>query len=137
MLGPKAQEVLTPWLNRDATSYLFSPKEVYEFCRMERQKAENSGRRKQRRKKVRRGTRLPRDRYDDETYCQAVERACTRAKVPKWTPGRLRHNSGTQVRSKFGAEAAQLVLGHQNLSTTEIYAEKDMARYRDIIREIG
>ena len=66
-----------------------------------------------------------------------MERACKRAKVPRWTPGRLRHNAGTQVRSKFGAEAAQLVLGHQNLSTTEIYAEKDMARYRDIIREIG
>jgi site-specific recombinase XerD len=49
----------------------------------------------------------------------------------------LRHNAGTKVRAKFGAEAAQLVLGHQNLSTTEIYAEKDRKRYEEIIKEIG
>ena len=137
LLGPKAQEILKPWLDRDATAYLFSPKEVREASLAKRRKEENGTRRKKRLRKRRRPTRLPRDHYDDESYCQAVERACKRAKVPKWSPGRLRHNAGTQVRSKFGAEAAQLVLGHQNLSTTEIYAEKDMARYRDIIKQIG
>ena len=138
LLGPKAQEVLRPWLNRDAMSFLFSPKEVREASLASRRKEESGRRRNTRRLRKRRPTRLPRDHYDYESYGQAVERACKkRAKVPRWTPGRLRHNAGTQVRSKFGAEAAQLVLGHQNLSTTEIYAEKDMARYRDIIKEIG
>ncbi len=137
LLGPKAQEILKPWLDRDPTAYLFSPKEVREASLASRRKEESSRRRNAKRLRKRRPTRLPRDHYDDESLCQAVERACKRAKVPRWTPGRLRHNAGTQVRSKFGAEAAQLVLGHQNLSTTEIYAEKDMARYRDIIREIG
>ena len=137
LLGPKAQEILKPWLDRDATAYLFSPKEVREASLASRRKEETVRRRYPKRLRKRRPTRLPRDHYDDESYCQAVERACKRAKVPRWTPGRLRHNAGTQVRSKFGAEAAQLVLGHQNLSTTEIYAEKDMARYRDIIKEIG
>jgi integrase len=136
LIGPKAQAVLEPWLNRDAISYLFSPKEVYEAS-VAAQRKEGNGRRNRRQRKVGRGARRPRDHYDDESYCQAVERACKRAKVPKWTPGRLRHNAGTQVRSEFGAEAAQLVLGHQNLSTTEIYAEKDMAKYRDIMKEIG
>ena len=138
LLGPKAQAILKPWLDRDATAYLFSPKEVREARLLSRRKEETVRRRTTKRpRKRRRPNRLPRDHYDDESYCQAVERACKRAKVPKWTPGRLRHNAGTHVRSKFGAEAAQLVLGHQNLSTTEIYAEKDMARYRDIIKEIG
>jgi integrase len=137
LLGPKAQAVLAPWLNRDATSYLFSPKEVREASLASRRKEENGKPRKKRPRKGRRRPRLLRDHFDDETYCQAVERACERAKVPKWTPGRLRHNAGTQVRSKFGVEAAQLVLGHQNLSTTEIYAEKDMARYREVMKEIG
>ncbi len=138
LLGPKAQAILKPWLDRDATAYLFSPKEVREASLAGRRKEESVQRRKKKPlRKRRRPTRLPREHYDDESYCQAVERACKRAKVPRWTPGRLRHNAGTQVRSKFGAEAAQLVLGHQNLSTTEIYAEKDMARYRDVIREIG
>lgn len=138
LLGPKAQEIIRPWLNRDAAIYLFSPKEVRQASLANRRKEETVRRGNPKRlRKRRQSTRRPRDHYDDESYCQAVERACKRAKVPKWTPGRLRHNAGTQVRSKFGAEAAQLVLGHQNLSTTEIYAEKDMARYRDIIREVG
>jgi integrase len=137
LLGPKAQAILMPWLNRDPTSYLFSPKEVREASLASRRKEETGRRNKKRLRKRRQATRIPREHYDDESYCQVVERACKRAKVPKWTPGRLRHNAGTHVRSKFGAEAAQLVLGHQNLSTTEIYAEKDMARYRDIIKEIG
>jgi integrase len=137
LLGPKAQDILKPWLDRDPAAYAFNPKEVREASLASRRKEEAGRRNKRQLRKRRRPTRLLRDHYDDETYCQAVERACKRAKVPKWTPGRLRHNAGTEVRSKFGAEAAQLVLGHQNLSTTEIYAEKDMARYRDIIKEIG
>ena len=79
-----------------------------------------------------------RDHYDDETYCQAVERACCKAGVPKWTPGQLRHNAGTKIRRKYGIEAARLVLGHQSASTTEIYAEKDAeeaARIKELISE--
>lgn len=135
LLGPKAQEILAPWLARDAEAYLFRPQEVREASLASRRKKGKEKRR--RRRKSTRHARPLREHYDDESYCQSVERACKRAKVPKWTPGRLRHNAGTQVRAKFGAEAAQLVLGHQNLSTTEIYAEKDMARYREIIKEIG
>ena len=38
---------------------------------------------------------------------------------------------------KFGVEAARLVLGHQNVSTTEIYAERDIRRYREVIKICG
>jgi integrase len=136
LLGPKAKAILEPWLNREPTTYMFSPKEVWEAWLAGRRKhaTKSSGRKRVGRQSP---TRQPRDHYDDESYCQAVERACKRAKVPKWTPGRLRHNAGTNVRKMFGAEAAQLVLGHQNLSTTEIYAEKDRKRYEEIVRAIG
>ena len=107
LLGPKAQEILKPWLVRDATAYLFSPKEVREASLASRRKEETGRRTKKRLRKRQRPTRLPRDHYDDESYCQAVERACKRAKVPKWTPGRLRHNAATQVRSKFGASSVR------------------------------
>jgi len=135
LLGPKAQEVLSPWLERDPDAYLFSPKEVWEAKTASRRRDGKPAR--PRKRKRRHVARPPRDHYNDEGYCQAVERACKRAGVPKWTPGRLRHNAGTKVRAKFGAEAAQLVLGHQNLSTTEIYAEKDRKRHEEIVREIG
>lgn len=121
LLGPKAQALLKPWLQkRESHQYLFNPREAAE-----------------RRAKVRRRTKAPRDHYDDESYCQAVQRACKRAGVPVWTPGRLRHNAGTRIRRAYGVEAARLVLGHQHVSTTEIYAERDMEKYRGIIQELG
>ncbi len=135
LLGPKAKALLSPWLVRDPAAYLFSPKEVWEMKLANRRR--NTKPTRSRKRKRRHPARPPRDHYNDEGYCQAVERACKRAGVPKWTPGRLRHNAGTKVRAEFGAEAAQLVLGHQNLSTTEIYAEKNQKRYEEIITKIG
>lgn len=135
LLGPRAQDLLKPWLEgREPTEYLFSSREVAEANARELEK-----RRKRPcpRKVGLSKTRPPRDHYDDRGYRQAVLRACRRAGVPEWSPGQLRHSTGTEVRSKFGAEAAQLVLGHRNLSTTEIYAEKNRARYEEIIKQIG
>ena len=135
LLGPQAQELLTPWLDgRKPTEYLFSPKEVAEANARELEKR----RKRPSSKKVRIcKARPPREHYDDRGYRQAVIRACRRAGVPEWSPGRLRHSAGTDIRRKYGAEAAQLVLGHRNLSTTEIYAEKNRARYEEIVKEIG
>jgi integrase len=79
LLGPKAQEILAPWMDRQPTAYLFSPREVYEEA-LARQRNGNSPKRNRRRKQH---TRLPREHYDDETYCQAVERACEKAGIPK------------------------------------------------------
>ena len=66
-----------------------------------------------------------------------MERACERAGVPKWTPGQLRHNAGTKIRQKHGLESARLILGHQNQTTTEIYAEQDMAKAVEIAVKMG
>ena len=119
-LGPKSQDLLLPWIAKsEPDEFLFSPRRVCE-----------------RLGKINR-SRPPRDRYDDETYCQAVQRACRRASVPVWTPGRLRHNAATLIRQRYGAEAARLVLGHRHLSTTEIYAERDTERYRAIAAAVG
>ncbi len=66
-----------------------------------------------------------------------MQRICKKLNISSWSPGRLRHNAGTEVRQEFGVEAAQLVLGHRKLSTTEIYAEKNREKYQQIIRKIG
>lgn len=126
-LGPRCQKILMPWLDRVSTAYLFNPREVVDAKR----KACKSGRNRQR------PPANVRDHYDDESYCQAVQRACKKANVPKWTPGQLRHNVATRLRQKFGIEAARLVLGHQSASTTEIYAEKNQIEAIQIMREVG
>ena len=54
-----------------------------------------------------------------------------------WHPHQLRHNTGTLVRREAGAEVARAVLGHSKLSTTEIYAEQDVAKAREIIGRVG
>ncbi|NLS92125.1 MAG: site-specific integrase [Planctomycetaceae bacterium] len=132
LLGPQAQTLLGPWLEgRDEDAYLFSPKEVAEASYLARRTREKKKPRKSRRK------RPPREHYSDDSYRRAVQRVCKAIGIPSWSPGRLRHNAGTQVREAFGVEAAQLVLGHRKLSTTEIYAEKSREKYEEIIREVG
>ncbi len=54
-----------------------------------------------------------------------------------WHPNRLRHTRATDLRRAFGIEAAQTVLGHANLPTTEIYAEADFQTARKIMAEVG
>jgi integrase len=135
LLGPKAQQLLTPWFDgRKPAQYLFSPREVAEANAQELEKR----RTRHKLKKVGLSKkRPPGEHYDDRGYRQAVIRACRRAGVPAWSPGQLRHSAGTDIRRLYGAEAAQLVLGHRNLSTTEIYAEKNREQYKQIMKEIG
>jgi len=92
-LGFRAQTILRPWLDREPGYYLFSPREVVAARNNDRRSA--ATRRKRRQKRTAR--RQPRDHYDDESYCQAVVRACKKAGVPKWTPGQLRRNRSRGV----------------------------------------
>lgn len=121
LLGPKAQKILESWLDRAPAAYLFDPREVVGATLARR----HNGKPATKKAKPRR-SRRPRPHYDDESLCQAVERACEKACVAKWTPGQLRHTAATKIRRKYGLEAARLILGHQSMATTEIYAEKDM-----------
>ena len=135
LLGPRAQRLLKRWIEgREPTEYLFSPRETAESNARELEKRRK---RPSLRKVPVSKSRPPGEHYNDRGYRQAVIRACERAGVPQWSPGQLRHSAGTEVRRRYGAEAAQLVLGHRNLSTTEIYAEKNRELYEQIMKEIG
>jgi integrase len=70
-------------------------------------------------------------------YRRAVSRASKRAGVKVWVPNQLRHTLATEVRSKFGLETAQVMLGHSRADTTQIYAERDFAKAREAARMIG
>jgi integrase len=75
--------------------------------------------------------------YSSATYGIAITRACAKAGVAKWSPNQLRHAGGTEVRSKFGLDYAQAVLGHSSAKITEIYAKIDCEKAAKVAKEIG
>ncbi|MCC7085496.1 MAG: site-specific integrase [Pirellulales bacterium] len=54
-----------------------------------------------------------------------------------WSPNQLRHTAATELRKRFGLEAAQVVLGHSAADVTQIYAERDLEKAAAVIREVG
>jgi len=73
--------------------------------------------------------------YAPEAYARAVARACVLAGVPHWHPHQLRHNAATLLRRELGIEAARVVLGHSSAAVTEVYAEMDLAKAKDAVKE--
>ena len=154
-LGPRAQQLLKPFLNRDPEEFLFSPKEADEW-RIQKQ-IEKAGQnrktrifpsemrsrelRKQRRRKRSR-RRPPGERYDTASYRRAIDYAIQRARklgidVAHWHPNQLRHAKATELRKMHGLEAAQVVLGHARADVTQVYAEKNVALAREIALQSG
>ena len=54
-----------------------------------------------------------------------------------WHPNQLRHNHATEVRQRFGLEAAQVSLGHATADVTQVYAERDLTLAVKVASEIG
>jgi hypothetical protein len=103
------------------------------------------------------------DRYRRNSYRNAVLRACDRAYphptlsaiktrrltegqraelaawrvAHRWHPNQLRHTAATEIRARFGLEAAQAVLGHAKADVTQVYAERDLSKAVEVMRQIG
>lgn len=77
-LGPRAQEVLRPWLGEDPASYLFRPVAAVEARNLSRRAGRKTPMTPSQtaRKRKRSPKRPPRQRYDKNSYCQAVARGC-------------------------------------------------------------
>jgi integrase len=141
-LGPKAQAVVTPFLTTDLEAYLFSPRAATAARNARARAARKSPLypshvANQARKRKAKPKRAPGARYRRHSYRQAVRRACQKAGVPTWSPLQLRHTAGTGIRARYGLEAAKAILGHTRVETSQIYAERDMGRAEEIMREIG
>ncbi|MGO9916350.1 MAG: tyrosine-type recombinase/integrase, partial [Isosphaeraceae bacterium] len=67
----------------------------------------------------------------------AIIRGCRRASVPNWSPNQLRHAAATEIRAKYGIEGAQVILGHSQVTTSQIYAEVNVERGREIAKLVG
>lgn len=137
-LGPRAQEVLRPWLRADPDANLFSPAEA----EAER-KAAMRARRKtpvqpsQRDRRKARPARTPGPRYDTHAYYYAIRRGCARAGVEPWHPNQLRHVAATRLRAQYGLDATRAILGHSSPVVTEVYAEVDEAKAREVMGRVG
>lgn len=170
LIGPRAQVVLTPYLDTGSDEYCFSPtrsEAARRRLRHEKRKTPLSVGNRPGTNRKRSPKLLPGDRYHEPAYRRAITRACEIAfEMPKhlrkinrkalpeqkaklrseasewrakycWSPNQLRHTAGTVIRRSHGVEAAQVILGHRELNTTEIYAERDLAKAADIVRQLG
>jgi integrase len=158
--GPDAQAVLMPYLLRAEDAFCFSPREAVAQQRDAQNQARktppNHGNRRGHRREGLAGTkakRQPGQRYDTDSYRRAIHRGCDLAFPPdeqlkgdalkiwqserRWSPNRLRHTKGTEIRKTFGLEAAQVILGHAAADVTQIYAERDAEKAREVARKIG
>jgi|CXWL01.1.fsa_nt_gi integrase len=151
-MGPKSQEVIRPFLmGRSIDAYCFSPRQ----SEVERKAAATVHRRPNQLPTPRKTERRINDRFDSNAYFNSVQNACAKAfPVPPdmlndeeaaehwkranwWTPNQLRHKAGTDVRSQFGLDAAQLWLGHSDADVTQVYAEVEARKGMEIARRIG
>jgi len=55
----------------------------------------------------------------------------------RWSPNQLRHSAATEIRKRYGLEAAQVILGHASADVTQVYAERDLQKAVEIMREVG
>ncbi len=139
-IGPKAQEILLPFLLRPSEAFCFSPKETLaqslDARHESRQTPMNCGNKPDKRKR-RRAIDKVSDQYDVIAYRRAIHRACDRAGVRRWSPNQLRHTAATTVRERFGLDAVQAVLGHSHARVSEIYGELNMQKAIQVAREVG
>jgi len=158
-IGPKAQDVLRPYLLRPAEAFCFSPQDS-EAKRREEQHAKRKtplrwGNRPGTNRK-RKPKKQPRDSYDKNSYRRAIARAVKKANaesvnrhvetggnaedaptISHWHPNQLRHAAATDIRRAFGLEAAQIILGHAWADVTQVYAERDAQRAVEVVKRIG
>lgn len=165
LIGPQAQELLRPFLDRDPDAYCFVPAES---------EAERSNtRRANRRSPITPShvARIPKgrafaERYTKDSYGKAIRRAC-RQRLPQelraprkrestaqrvarlqrveewtaenvWSPNRLRHLRATLIRERFGLEHAAAVLGHGGMKVTaDVYATRNDKAAAEVMQLIG
>lgn len=137
LFGPQAQQILAPFLVRDADAYLFSP---HEACAA--------------RGRVPTGVRRPGDHYSRCAFERAVKYGARRADqaarkaaqeagplpeplwapgafVPSWHPYQCRHAAATRIVAEFGLETARVILGHTSAEMTRRYGVEDLRRAAD------
>jgi len=142
-LGPQAQDVLRPFMPKDPSQFVFSPRRA----RDERNAAKRAARKtKVQPSQINRAksnpTRGPRERYETKTYRSAVKYGIAKAakggvRIANWHPYQLRHTAATRIRKAHGLDAARAVLGQKSLAIADTYAELDAGLATTVASALG
>jgi len=157
-VGPKAQAILVKYLLRGADDFCFSPADATR----QRREVQHANRKtpmscgnKPGSNVTAKPKKQPGESFSSMTYARSIAYACDRAFPPdaatkacankwkawksahRWAPNRLRHTRATEIRSLFGLEAASSVLGHSEITVTQVYAEADRERAVAVAKAIG
>lgn len=127
LIGPRAQEVIRPFLNRKPDAPLFTPLESFRefairrFGNVKPYTRQGIGRE-----------------WQTKRYAHAIADACIEAGAAHWSPNQLRHNAATRLRSSHGLDISQTVLGHAvGSQITELYAAIDQAKAMKVMEKVG
>lgn len=138
LLGPKAQELLAPYLLRFPDGFLFRPEEAMAWHQeQKRAKRKTKVQPSQVDRSKGRPKKKLQERYDRDSYRRAISYACKKAGIDAWSPHRIRHTRATQIRQSFSLDEARAVLGHASADITEIYALRDSTMAAKVMRQIG
>jgi len=138
VLGPLAQKVLRPYLNRDPDAFCFSPGEAMAQRRAAlRKKRKTPVQPSQQARDEQRSREYNNPYWRTPAYAYAIRRACQKAGIELWSPNQLRHAAATEIRKKYSLADAKAALGHSSISTTLIYAESCAEEAAKVMREIG
>ena len=144
-LGPKAQEILRPFLRTNLGELLFTPAHAQE----ERNQIKRAARKTkvqpfQRDRKKANPKTHPGQQFTTTSYYQAVQYAIKQAKKMgklaqdvHWHPHQIRHTFGTEIRKMHGLDAARALMGHRSLSQAEEYAELDTGLAVKVAAAVG
>ena len=72
-----------------------------------------------------------------DTYGKAIKDACLKLNLPIWTPHWLRHNAASRLRSEYGLDVAQVMLGHASADVTQLYAALNIDKAVEVARQAG
>lgn len=144
-IGPKAQDVLRPYLKLDLLAHIFSPIQARaERDAIKRARRKTKVQPSQRNRKKRRPGIALGQRYDTKGYhravCYGIRQAWKAGVLPRevhWHPHQLRHSFATKVRKERGLDAARALLGQRSLAIADTYAEIDGALAKAVAAEMG
>jgi integrase len=137
-IGQKGQEIIKRFFKLDTQAFLFTPRDaIAHFRARQRMNRKTKVQPSQQDRKKNKPRKQPGACYTMSAYATAVAKACIKADVPHFHPHQVRHTHATEVRRRFGLEAAQVALGHAQAQITEVYAERDLALAAKVAKEIG